>query len=63
MGVSSNILLIERISNLSINEFKEIYLSKTFRKVLEVLRGKSFDTSPRHLKQLPILTIEEFNSL
>jgi hypothetical protein len=27
------------------------------------LRGKSFDTSPRHLKQLPILTIEEFNSL
>jgi hypothetical protein len=63
MGVSSNILLIERISNLSINEFKEIYLSKTFRKVLEILRGKSFDTSPRHLKQLPILTIEEFNSL
>lgn len=63
MGISSNILLIRRIDGLNIEDFKKIYLSKTFRDILDVLRGKSFDTSPRHLKQLPILTLKEFHSL
>jgi predicted RNA methylase len=63
MGVSSNILLIKKINGLTIENFKEIYLSKTFRDILDVLRGKSFDTSPRHLKQLPVLTLEQFYSI
>jgi hypothetical protein len=63
MGVSSNILLIERIPNLSLLEFKEIYLSEVMRDILSVLRGKSFDTSPRHLKQLPVLTLNQYYSL
>jgi len=52
IGISSNIMAIERISGWTVDEFKNVYLSKLFRFVLSVLRQGGFDTSPRHLKQL-----------
>lgn len=52
VGISSNIMAIERISGWTVDEFKNVYLSKLFRFVLDVLRQGGFDTSPRHLKQL-----------
>ena len=52
VGISSNIMAIERIKGWTVNEFKDVYLSKLFRFVLNVLRQGGFDTSPRHLKQL-----------
>lgn len=52
VGISSNIMAIERIKGWTVDEFKDVYLSKLFRFVLNVLRQGGFDTSPRHLKQL-----------
>jgi hypothetical protein len=52
IGISSNIMAIERINGWTVDEFKDVYLSKLFRFVLNVLRQGGFDTSPRHLKQL-----------
>jgi hypothetical protein len=52
VGISSNIMAIERINGWTVDEFKDVYLSKLFRFVLDVLRQGGFDTSPRHLKQL-----------
>ncbi len=52
VGISSNIMAIERLNSWSVEEFKEVYLSKLFRFVLNVLRRGGFDTSPRHIKQL-----------
>ena len=45
-------MAIERINGWTVDEFKDVYLSKLFRFVLNVLRQGGFDTSPRHLKQL-----------
>jgi hypothetical protein len=55
VNISSNVLAIERIPDMSLDEFKKIYLSSFFREFLTKLRGGGFDTSPRHLKQLPII--------
>lgn len=55
VNISSNILAIEKIPNMTVDEFKEIYLSSFFREFLTKLRGGGFDTSPRHLKQLPVI--------
>lgn len=55
IGISPNILAIKRIPGWTVDEFKKVYLSKTYRFVLNVLRKGGFDTSPRHLAQLPIL--------
>jgi hypothetical protein len=55
VNISSNILAIERIPNMTLDEFKKIYLSTFFREFLTKLRGGGFDTSPRHLKQLPVI--------
>jgi hypothetical protein len=52
IGISSNIMAIERIEGWTVEDFKKVYLSKLFRFVLNVLRQGGFDTSPRHLKQL-----------
>jgi hypothetical protein len=52
VGISSNIMAIERIEGWTVDEFKDVYLSKLFRFVLKVLRQGGFDTSPRHIKQL-----------
>ena len=52
VGISSNIMAIKRINGWTVDEFKDVYLSKLFRFVLNVLRQGGFDTSPRHLKQL-----------
>ena len=55
VGIGSNILAIDRIAGWTVDEFKDVYLSKLFRFVLEVLRQGGFDTSPRHLRQLIIV--------
>jgi len=55
VNISSNVLAIEKIPNMTVEEFKQIYLSPFFREILTKLRGGGFDTSPRHLKQLPVI--------
>ena len=55
IGISSNIMAVSRIDEWTIDEFKDVYLSKLFRFVLAVLRQGGFDTSPRHLKQLLVI--------
>jgi hypothetical protein len=55
IGISHNILAINRIPGWTVDDFKKVYLSNVYRFTLEVLRKGGFDTSPRHLAQLPIL--------
>ena len=55
IGISSNILAIQRVDGWSITKFKSVYLSPLVRVVLAELRKGGFDTSPRHLAQLPII--------
>jgi methylase of polypeptide subunit release factors len=55
VGIGANIMAIQRVPGWTVNDFKEVYLSKLFRFVLNVLRHGGFDTSPRHLKQLIIV--------
>lgn len=59
IGISHNILAIEKIPNWSLDEFSKIYLDPVYRFVLTHLRQGGFDTSPRHLKQLPILKLHD----
>ena len=52
IGMSTNVIAIERIPNVSTEKFKEVMLSDGKRFVLSVLRYGMHDTSPRHLRQL-----------
>jgi hypothetical protein len=53
IGISSNILAIKRIPNMSLSEFKKIYLSDLYKFILNQLRNGGFDTAPKHINQLP----------
>ena len=55
LGIGCNILAIQRIPGWSASDFKKVYLSSPIRFVLQVLRKGGFDTSPRHLAQIPII--------
>jgi len=59
IAISSNILAIKRIDNMSILEFNSIYLQPIFLKIFEYLRNGNSDTSPRHINLIPIVTIKQ----
>ena len=55
VGISYNVLAIERIPGWNIDDFKRIYLSDPIRFALTTMQKGQFDASPRHLRQLPLI--------
>lgn len=61
IGIGTNILAIAKPNDMDEQSFKRIYLHKLMRFVLHTLRKGGFDTSPRHIKQLPQLSKDSGN--
>jgi hypothetical protein len=57
IGIGTNILAVEKISGWTVQDFKSVYLDPLYQFVLKHLRQGGFDTSPRHIKQLPVLKL------
>ena len=62
VAISTNILAIKRLDGFTKEDFNNVYLQPLFRITLDYLRKGGFDTSPRHLAQLPVTKKTE-NSL
>lgn len=56
-GIGTNIMAIRRLKGWSKEDFLKVYLDPLFVYVLNYLRQGAFDTSPRHLKQLPVIKL------
>ena len=61
IGIGSNIMAIEKIKDITLDEFKETMMQPVKIAVLDYLRGGGFDTSPRHLRQVSYVDDNEFN--
>ena len=61
IGISHNILAIEKIPDVSLEDFIKIILTPTKMFALSYLRAGGFDTSPRHLRQISFVDDKDFN--
>jgi hypothetical protein len=57
--LGQNITAIQKIPNVSLTTFKQIYGSKLFRLVLSVMKNGKFDTPVAAIKRLPVVTSNE----
>lgn len=60
IGISHNIMIIEKIKGMSIDQFKKILLQPVKISVLDYMRGGGFDTSPRHLRQISLVDDKQY---
>jgi hypothetical protein len=61
IGISPNIIAIEKVPGVSLEQFKNMMLTDVKRFALKVLRAGAFDTSPRHLRQISLVDDAAFN--
>lgn len=57
--LGQNITAIQKIPNMTLETFKQIYGSKLFRLVLSVMKNGKFDTPVAAIKRLPVVTSNE----